>query len=131
MAKIAPNEKIVTAESSRRAAQWMDIGNLITTFSPIVLPFWLVVSLMIFFSHRHHANKRVDHHTQLAAYRFYGFVGIAAAIAMMIPADMRNYLILWAVLAIILIPWTLVSLRNIRKEQWHDMTYTKNSDSKR
>ncbi len=123
MTETATVEKVVTAKSSRRAAQWMDIGNLITTFSPILLPFWFGASMLIYAMNRHHPNERVGHHTQWAAYRFYGLIGVVIPVATFFPVEIAYYLILWAVLAVIMIPWTIISLRKIRKEQWHDITY--------
>lgn len=129
MTEIAGAAKIVTANSSRRAAQWMDIGNLITTCSPVLIPIWFGVSMFIYAMNRHHPNERVGYHTQWAAYRFYGMIGLVIPVATFFPVDIGYYLILWAVLAVIMVPWTIISLRKIRQEQWHDIAYTEELES--
>ncbi len=117
-------KKTITAASAKRAAQWMDLGNLITILAPVLLPAWFGASMLIYAMNRHHPNPRVGHYTQWAAYRFYGLIGLVIPVATFFPVDIRYYLVLWAVLAAILVPWTLLSLRRINQEQWRDTTYS-------
>ena len=124
MTEITLNTHTVSAESARRAAQWLDIGNLVTTIVPVLLPFWFGASLFIYAMNRHHPNERVGYHTQWAAYRFYALIGLVIPVATFFPVNIQYYLVLWALLAAILIPWTLISLRRIRQEPWRDTTYT-------
>ncbi len=116
--------KVVSAAASKRAAQWFDLGNLLTMLAPVLLPFWFGASMLLYAMNRHHPNKRVGYYTQRAAYRFYGLVGAVIPVATFFPVNINYYLILWAVLAVIMVPWTLLSLRRINQERWQDITYT-------
>ncbi len=90
---------------------------------PILIPLWFGASMFLYAMLRHHPNPRVGHFTQWAAYRFYGLIGAIIPIATFFTQGIKPYLITWAVVAAIMLPWSLVSLRRIQREPWHDTEY--------
>ena len=116
-------KKVVTAAAAKRAAKLFDYGNLVAILAPVLIPLWFGVSMFVYAMNRHHPNPRVGYHTQWAAYRFYGLTGLVIPVATYFPVDIRYYLVLWAVMAAILVPWTLYALWRIDKEEWHDIEY--------
>jgi len=111
----------ITAASARRAASWFNYGNLVATIIPLPLGIlWLGLSMAVYTMNRHHPNPRVGYYTQWAAYRFYGVVGFVVAEATFYNESLKVWLITWAVMALILIPWTIYDLVRIYREQWHD-----------
>ena len=81
----------------------------------------LAASIAVYIMFRHHPNPRVGHYTQWAAYRFYGLVGLVVVVATFYGTSLQAWLITWAALAAVLIPWTLYYLYLIyKKENWQD-----------
>jgi hypothetical protein len=123
----ASSEKtVISAASARNAATWFNYGNLVATLIPLPLGiFWLGASMAVYTMNRHHPNPRVGYYTQWAAYRFYGVVGFIVAEATFYSESLTAWLITWAIMALILIPWTVYDLLRIYREEWHD-TYLEN-----
>ena len=114
--------RTISAGSARRGAAIFNYGNLLAIFIPMPIGvLWFAASIAVYIIFRHHPNPRVGHYTQWAAYRFYGLVGLVVVIATFFGTSLQAWLITWAVLAAILIPWTLYDLFLIyRKEEWQD-----------
>ncbi|HUX82841.1 MAG TPA: hypothetical protein VMV35_08395 [Halothiobacillus sp.] len=113
--------KIVTAASARRAAKWFNYGTLVAMAIPLPLAiFWTGMSMLIYALNKFHPNPKVGHYTQMAAYRFYGVSGFAVAVAIFFPPKIIYYLVIWAIAAAILVPWTLYDLHRINKDTWED-----------
>ncbi len=112
----------ISAASARRSATIFNYGNLLAILIPMPIGvLWFAASIAVYILFRHHPNSRVGHYTQWAAYRFYGLVGMVVVIATFFGTSLWAWLITWAVLAVILIPWTIYDLIRIyRKEEWQD-----------
>ncbi len=95
---------------------------LIFLFILMVVPpiLWFGISMAVYTIARHHPNERVGHYTQQAAYRFYGAFGIVIPVGTFYGTQWQLWIITGAVVALIIIPWSLWDLRQINKEQWHD-----------
>lgn len=116
-----PHDSVISAASARRAATLFNYGNLVAILLPLPLGiFWLGASMVVYAMNRHHPNPRVGYYTQWAAYRFYGLVGFVVAEATFYNEGYLAWLITWAVMAAILIPWTIYDLVRIYRETWHD-----------
>lgn len=116
---------IVTAQSARKAAAVFNYGNIISMILPFPLMiFWLGASMFVYTMNRHHPNPKVGHYTQQAAYRFYGLTGTFVAVGMFLPVEIIYYLIAWAIGAAILVPWSLLDLRKIKRDHWEDQVIT-------
>ena len=116
--------KIISAQSARRSATWFNYGNLLAILIPMpIMVFWFGASIAVYTMLRHHPNERVGHYTQWAAYRFYGLLGLVVVVATFFGTSLSAWLITWAVLAIIMLPWTLYDLILIYKEEWHETEY--------
>lgn len=114
---------LVTGRRARGAAALFNYGNMIAILLPVPLGIlWVGVSMLIYAMNRHHPNEKVGHYTQQAAYRFYAISGSFVAVATFIPGKgLTYYLIAWAVAALILIPWSILDLIKIAKDDWQDM----------
>lgn len=113
--------KIVTAASARRAAKWFNYGTLVAMAIPLPLAiFWTGMSMLIYALNKHHPNPKVGYYTQAAAYRFYGVAGFSVAVAIFFPPKIIYYLVIWAIAAAILVPWTLYDLHRINQDSWED-----------
>ncbi|TQV62536.1 MAG: hypothetical protein FNT29_08080 [Halothiobacillaceae bacterium] len=133
--------RIISAAHQRRAASWFDYGNLIVitlagiplllagsatgktmifatagAIIPIIL--WFGGSMLLYALNKHHPNPRVGHYTQWAAYRFYAVTGSLIVIGTFFPSDITYYQVFWAMAAAILIPWSIMDLRKIQREDW-------------
>lgn len=113
----------ISAASAQNLARLFDLGNLIAVILPVLIPIWFGVSMFVYAMNRHHPNERVGHHTQWAAYRFYGMIGLIIPVATFFPISLKYYAVLWIVLMAILIPLTIRSLYRIKKETWHDSVF--------
>ena len=136
--------KTVSGRSCRRAASTFDWGNLIavslagvplflvsgevgiaTIIAAIMgivpLIFWFGASMMVYAMCRHHPEDRVGRFTQWAAYRYYGLMGSLIVVATFFPPDLKYYRGYWVVAAAILIPWTIVALIRIYREDWTEV----------
>lgn len=122
--------RIVPGRRARAAASLFNIGNVIAILVPIPLGMlWLGLSMLVYAMNRHHPNEKVGHYTQQAAYRFYGIAGFFVAAAAFIPGGGWDYyLIAWALAALILVPWSILDLVRIRRDQWSDVTLSENTD---
>lgn len=115
--------KIARGSSARQAAALMNYGNLIAVLIPFpLLIFWFGASMLVYAMNRHHPDPKVGHYTQQAAYRFYGVTGFFVTIATFIPGGgWMWHLIAWILAALILIPWSILDLRRIYREEWMDI----------
>jgi len=114
----------ISAQSARRSATWFNYGNLLAVLIPMpIMVFWFGASIALYTMLRHHPNERVGHYTQWAAYRFYGLLGLVVVVATFYGTSITAWLITWAVLAVIMVPWTIYDLILIYKEEWHDTVY--------
>jgi len=135
----------VTSASARRSARWFNLGN-IAAFMPgiliapvifftepqhitmimlliaLVVPpiLWFGLSIIIYIIARHNPNHRVGHYTQWAAYRFYGALGVVIPVGTFFGTDWKLWLISGAIIGLIIVPWSMVDLYRIQKEDWQD-----------
>lgn len=137
--------KIISAKSARMIARLFNLGNLfsllpamiispiiifteiertmmIMMFIAIIVPFilWFGISIMIYIIARHHPNEMVGHFTQMAAYRYYGMIGIIIPVGTFYGTDWELWIITAGIVGVLLIPWTLVCLYKIQKANWQD-----------
>ena len=114
--------RTISARVARRNATVFNYGNLLAVLIPMpVGVLWFAASIAVYIMFRHHPNPRVGHYTQWAAYRFYGLVGLVVVVATFYGTSLQAWLITWAALAAVLIPWTLYDLYLIyKKENWQD-----------
>ena len=115
--------RVLPGRKARAAATVFNIGNIVAIMVPVPLGMlWLGLSILVYAMNRHHPNEKVGYDTQHAAYRFYGITGFFVAVAIFIPGGGWNYyLVAWALAALILIPWSIVDLVRIRRDDWVDM----------
>jgi hypothetical protein len=133
----------VSARSCRVSAQIFDYGNIVAItlagvplflvsgsvgygtivaavmgVVPIVL--WFGASMLVYAMLRHHPNEKVGHYTQMAAYRYYPVLGALVVVGTFFPPDIVYYRIYWAITAAVLIPWSILDLVRINREDWQD-----------
>lgn len=137
----------ISAASSRMAARLFSLGNIfamlpglivapiillgqpeqtsmIFMFILMVVPpiLWFGISIIVYIIARHHPNPRVGHYTQWAAYRFYGMFGIVIPVGTFYGTQWQLWIVTGGLVALILIPWSLLDLFRIQREQWQDIT---------
>ncbi|MDH3948897.1 MAG: hypothetical protein OEU74_08040 [Gammaproteobacteria bacterium] len=137
----------ISAASSRMAARLFSLGNIIAMLpglvvAPIILLgqpertsmifmfilmvvppiLWFGLSIIVYIIARHHPNPRVGHYTQWAAYRFYGMFGIVIPVGTFYGTQWQLWIATGGLIALILIPWSLLDLFRIQREQWQDIT---------
>ncbi len=120
--------KVARGSSARRAAALMNYGNIVSILVPFpLLIFWFGASMLVYAMNRHHPDPKVGHYTQRAASRFYGVTGFFIVIATFIPGDgWFWHLIAWILALSILVPWSIVDLRRIYRDQWMDIALDEN-----
>jgi len=117
---------VIRAATAKRLASLFDYGNLIAILLPMPLGvLWLGGSIAVYTMLRHHPHPRVGHYTQWAAYRFYGVVGFVVVVATFFSTSLLAWIVTWALSALIIIPWTIVDLLRIRREDWQDIIVEK------
>ncbi|MEF3193519.1 MAG: hypothetical protein K6346_04845 [Halothiobacillaceae bacterium] len=89
-----------------------------TAAAIIPIIFWFGGSMLVYALNKHHPNPKVGHYTQWAAYRFYAITGSLVVVGIFFPSDIRYYQAFWAIAALILIPWSILDLRKIQREDW-------------
>ena len=120
MAKREP--RIVPARSARAAAKLFNYGNMVAVLMPFpLIIFWFGASMFVYAMNRHHPNERVGYYTQQAAYRFYGIIGALIVVGTFFPPRASYFLAYWAFTAAVLIPWSVIDIIRINREQWHDV----------
>ncbi|MCA1805583.1 MAG: hypothetical protein LC646_09680 [Xanthomonadaceae bacterium] len=119
----APATHLCTGRRARAGAALFNYGNILAILLPVPLGIlWVGVSMLVYAMNRHHPNEKVGHYTQQAAYRFYGVTGFFVAAATFIPGSgLRYYLIAWGTAALVLIPWSILDLVRIARDEWLDM----------
>lgn len=120
--------RVISAAAARSAARLFNYGNLLAVLLPLPLGMlWFAASIVVYAVNRHHPNPRVGYYTQQAAYRFYGVLGFVVVIATFFNSGITTWLITWALVAIILLPWTVWDLMRISQESWQAVTLDEDS----
>lgn len=113
---------LIRGASAKRLAGLFNYGNLLAILIPVPLGIlWLGGSIAVYTMLRHHPNPRVGYYIQWAAYRFYGLVGFVVVVATFFSTSLMAWLITWGLSAAILVPWTIVDLVRISRDDWQDM----------
>jgi hypothetical protein len=143
--QITAEMKIIPAANARIFARLFNLGNLLSLLpglivAPIILfgeherismifmfiamivppILWFGISIMIYIIARHHPNTQVGHYTQQAAYRYYGMIGIVIPVGTFFGTDWKLWIMTGGVVGLILVPWTILELIKIQKENWQD-----------
>ncbi len=119
-----PCPRVISARSARFAARLFNYGNIIAMVLPLPLGiFWMGASMLVYALNRHHPNSRVGDYTQAAAHRLYGIMGFALIIAVFFGTNVNYWLATWAISALILVPWSILDLWRIHKEDWQDVQW--------
>lgn len=117
---------VLSGRRARTAATLFNYGNIISILLPVPIGIlWVGMSMLVYAMNRHHPNEKVGHYTQQAAYRFYGITGFFVAAATFIPGKgLTYYLIAWGAAAAIIIPWSILDIIRISRDDWQDMEIT-------
>lgn len=123
---VSATTHVVTGRRARTAATLFNYGNIVSILLPVPIGIlWVGVSMLVYAMNRHHPNEKVGHYTQQAAYRFYGITGFFVAAATFIPGKgLMYYLIAWGAAAAIIIPWSILDIIRISRDDWQDMEIT-------
>lgn len=143
--KAATTTKVISASNARMMARLFNLGNLLSLlpglfiaplilfaevertsmilmFIAMIVPpiLWFGISIMIYIIARHHPNEQVGHYTQQAAYRYYGMIGVVIPVGTFYGTDWKLWIMTGGIVGLVLIPWTILCLVKIQKENWQD-----------
>lgn len=147
--EVPAEPQLISARSARFTATLFNVGNIVAMLPGLLLaPYillakpagtamvllfvlmivppilWFGASMVVYAMARHHPNPQVGHFTQQAAYRFYGSFGLVIPLGTFYGTDWRLWIITGGVVALVLIPWSILDLYRIRHAEWLDTTLT-------
>lgn len=118
------NRVITAAQSQFSAKLFNQISMVVALFPPLVM-IWIAASIFVYASIAHHPNPVVVRYNRWAGYRFYGVTGFLVVFGQPIFTLVGNWKIalpvLWAILAVVVIPWGIVDIFRANRENWQDM----------
>jgi hypothetical protein len=118
-------KKTLGAERCRFAAQVFNIATIVAVIIPIpLLMIWIGASMFVYAANAHHPDERVVHYTRRAGYRFYGLTGAMVIFGQPILSWVGGFtgvFVIWAILALGLIPAAVWEIFKARREAWRDM----------
>ena len=118
-------KKLITAGQSRFSAQLFNIASVVATLIAPLLMIWIAASIFVYASIAHHPNPRTAEYNRFSGYRFYGAAGAMMVFGQPIYVLFGNWhglVAIWAILAIVVVPWGLWSIYKAGHEEWQDMT---------
>ncbi len=144
-----PGPQQVSARSAKLSASLFNYGNIVAMVPGLVLaPYilltqptgtsmillfvlmlvppilWFGLSMVVYALARHHPDPQVGHFTQQAAYRFYGMFGLIIPVGTFFGTDWHLWILTGGIVAVILIPWSLLDLHRIGRMHWQDTFVT-------
>lgn len=117
-------KKIISAAQQRFSARIFNLASMIAVLFPPLLMIWIGASIFAYASVAHHPNPKVVHYNRFAGYRFYGVAGTMVVLGQPIYGLFNNWhglLAVWAVLALVVLPWGIRDLLRVQRENWQDM----------
>jgi hypothetical protein len=118
-------KKVLEAGRCRFAAQVFNLATIMAVIIPIpLLMIWIGASMFVYAANAHHPDERVARYTRRAGYRFYGVVGAMVIFSQPILSWVGGYkgvFVIWALIAIGLIPAAIWEIFNARREAWRDI----------
>ncbi|MFA5241508.1 MAG: hypothetical protein WC392_03925 [Sulfuricella sp.] len=117
-------KKIISAAQQRISARIFNLASMIAILFPPLLMIWIGASIFAYASVAHHPNPKVVHYNRFAGYRFYGVTGAMVVLGQPIYGLFNNWhglLAVWAVLALVVLPWGIRDLLRVQRENWQDM----------
>ncbi|MBT9613044.1 MAG: hypothetical protein IV108_07250 [Burkholderiales bacterium] len=118
-------KKVLEADRCRFAAQVFNLATIVAVIIPIpLLMIWIGASMFVYAANAHHPDERVARYTRRAGYRFYGVTGamvIAAQPILSWIGGFTGVFVIWALIALGLIPAAIWEIFNARRETWRDI----------
>lgn len=118
-------KKVLEADRCRFAAQVFNLATIGAVIIPIPLfMIWIGASMFVYAANAHHPDERVARYTRRAGYRFYGVVGAMVIFGQPILSwigGFKGVLVIWAMIAIGLIPMATWEIFKARREAWRDI----------
>ena len=118
--------KVVTGKQSLFAARLFSIISIIASLIPPLLMIWVAASIFVYASIAHHPNPRTVYYNRISGYRFYGAAGAMMVLGQAIYSFLFNnwhgLLAIWAIIAIIVVPFGLWDIIRAGREKWEDLT---------
>ena len=117
-------KKIISPEQQRLSARIFNLASMIAVLIPPLLMIWIAASIFVYASVAHHPNPKVVNFNRFAGYRFYGVAGAMVVFGQPIYGLFNNWnglLVIWAIFAVVVIPWGIRDLLRVQRENWQDM----------
>ncbi|MDO8890844.1 MAG: hypothetical protein Q7V00_03245 [Sulfurimicrobium sp.] len=123
-------QKIISADQQRFSARIFNLASMIAVLIPPLLMIWIAASIFAYASVAHHPNPKVVNYNRFAGYRFYGVAGAMVVLGQPIYGLFSNWyglLAIWAIFAVVVIPWGIRDLLQVQRENWQDMEVEANT----
>ncbi|MDP2961812.1 MAG: hypothetical protein Q8N54_03570 [Sulfurimicrobium sp.] len=123
-------KKIISADQQRFSARIFNLASMIAVLIPPLLMIWIAASIFAYASVAHHPNPKVVNYNRFAGYRFYGVAGAMVVLGQPIYGLFSNWhglLAIWAIFAVVVIPWGIRDLLQVQRENWQDMEVEANT----
>ena len=122
---------VVTAASCLRSARLFNYGTIAAALMPFPLGIlWIAGSMFVYAANAHHPDERVKHYIRWGGYRFYGVAGtvtvFANDLAGAFGGGFKGWAVVWGLIMLILIPWSLYDIWKAGKEDWKDIVVENN-----
>lgn len=118
--------KVITGKQSLFSARLFSIISIIVALIPPLLMIWIAASIFVYASIAHHPNPRTVYYNRISGYRFYGAVGammiFGQPIYSFIFSGWHGLVAIWAIIAIIVVPFSLWDIFRAGREKWEDLT---------
>lgn len=119
---------LVSARQCRFASQIFNIASMVAITFPVLVILWFGGSIFAYAVVGHHPDLRVRRYNSIAAYRFYGVIG-ALPIVLIFSGVLQGWaggllamwLWVWALCALVLIPWGIWDYIRSSRETWRDL----------
>lgn len=118
----------ISARQCRFASQIFNMASMVAIIFPVLMVLWFGGSIVAYAAVGHHPDLRVRHYNRIAGYRFYGVTGALPIV--LIFSDvlqgwaggrLNMWLWVWALCALVLIPWGLWDYVRSAREEWRDL----------
>ena len=121
--------KIITVKQQISAAQRFNLFSMIAVIIPVLIPFWIALSIFIYCSLSCYPNPKVGEYLKPAGYRFYGLVGglvavlnFSALFGKMVGGSLNLAIIIWTLALLTVVPFGLRDYFRAKNDNWQDLS---------
>ena len=121
-------KKIVTARNALFSARAFNVGSILASLIPVLVPIWFAGSIFTYAAVAHHPDLRVREYNRWAGYRFYGVVGtfvmvlnFTGELKEWLGGAMHMWMAVWAIMILVIVPAGIWAFIKAGREGWKDI----------